>query len=254
MPRSQGEVLDYVYDHDGKRLRVGLVDASGNVILFTNYQYVSDGAGSPGADYMTIAGGFRKDVIGSFGDTDGDRVAVQLDAEGQLRVVTAATIARAQFGIIANNAKTRTVDIDANSNLQVALGTAIVNSIDSISAFDATNSVMNGLTALTPGFQAFGVATSGNNIIRTNPNAGKKIRVLSFFGISTAANNIYFTSDTGGTAIFGNGTNKIGLAANGGFVLPYNKVGWFETAADHDLVVNMSAATAFAGGFTYIEI
>lgn len=42
-------------------------------------------------------------------------------------------------------------------------------------------------------------------------------------------------SGTGGTVIFGDSTNKIQLAANGGFVLPFNKDGWFETLSGEGL-------------------
>jgi hypothetical protein len=125
---------------------------------------------------------------------------------------------------------------------------------DPLGVYLATDGIRNSTTLLTPGFAAIAAATSGNNTLRTNPNAGKKIRVLAMMIVAGAAGNIYFTSDAGGTVIFGGSTNKINLAANGGFVLPFNPVGWFETAADADLVMNASSTGPFSGGVVYVEV
>ncbi len=108
--------------------------------------------------------------------------------------------------------------------------------------------------AVTVSRAAIAAASSGNNTLVTNTNGGKKIRVFALFAIAAGAVSLYFTSDAGGTVIFGGSTNKIAVAANGGFVLPYNEHGWFETAADHDVVLNLSGAVAFAGGLLYAEV
>lgn len=69
---------------------------------------------------------------------------------------------------------------------------------------------------------------------------GKKIRILSLKVVSTAANTVTFKSAT--TAISG----ADDLAANGGYVLPYDEIGWFETAANEALNVTLSAASKVA--------
>jgi len=99
---------------------------------------------------------------------------------------------------------------------------------------------------------AFGGATSGDNTL-VAAVAGRRIRVVSFFGLATGAVAVYFTSGAGGAVIWGDATNKIALAANGGFVLPRNTDGWFQTAPGAALVVNLSGAVAFSGGVTYLE-
>jgi hypothetical protein len=124
---------------------------------------------------------------------------------------------------------------------------------DPLGVYLATDGIRSTTTLLTPKFAAIAAATSGNNTLVTNPNAGKKIRVLAMMIVAGAAGNIYFTSDTG-TVIFGGSTNKINLAANGGFVLPFNPVGWFETAADADLTMNASSTGPFSGGLVYVEV
>ena len=99
---------------------------------------------------------------------------------------------------------------------------------------------------------AIAAATSGNNEI-VAAVAGKTIRVLSLFILAGAAGDIYFTSANSGTVIFGGSTNKIKLAANGGFMLPRNIDGWMETTtANQALVMNASSTGPFSGGLTYI--
>jgi len=104
-----------------------------------------------------------------------------------------------------------------------------------------------------PKFAAIAAATSGNNTL-VGLVSGKKIRVLALFILAGAAGNIYFESTAGGTVIFGGSTNKIQLAANGGFVLPFNPVGWFETVVGELLNMNASSTGPFSGGLVYVEI
>ena len=128
------------------------------------------------------------------------------------------------------------------------------NLIGKVSSSNETSTMYDGTTALTPKFAAISAASSGNNTLIAAV-ASKKIRVLALNLISAAANNIYITSGAGGTAIWAGSTNKANFAANGGMVLPYNPVGWFETLATNTaLVANLSAASAIGGSITYIEV
>lgn len=72
-----------------------------------------------------------------------------------------------------------------------------------------------------------------------------KIRVLSMLVVSAAANTVTFRSAS--TDISADNA----LAANGGFTLPYNPEGWFETVAGEALNVNLTAANAVAITLTY---
>jgi hypothetical protein len=77
---------------------------------------------------------------------------------------------------------------------------------------------------------------------------GAKYRVLSVAVLSTLANTVKFQSaSTDITATFP-------LGANGGFVLPFNEHGWFETSVNAALNVNMSVATATAIQIQYIKL
>lgn len=92
-------------------------------------------------------------------------------------------------------------------------------------------------------------ATSGDNTV-VAAVASKKIRVLSAFLIAAAAVTARFESGAGGTAL----TGQVSLAANGGFVLPHNPAGWFETAAGEMLNLELSAALSVDGAITYVEV
>lgn len=78
--------------------------------------------------------------------------------------------------------------------------------------------------------------------------AGKRIRVISLFLIGAGAVTTKFQSAA--TDLTGAMSN----AANGGFVLPENKSGWFQTNVGEALNLNLGGAVNVAGGLTYIEI
>lgn len=100
--------------------------------------------------------------------------------------------------------------------------------------------------ANTPALRAaIDVSSSGDNTI-VAAVTGKKIRVLQAFAMATSAVNIRWKSGTG--------TNLTGLgypAANGGYVLTYSPVGWFETASGEALTLNLSGTVAVGGVMAY---
>lgn len=77
---------------------------------------------------------------------------------------------------------------------------------------------------------------------------GKKIRVLSCHVHAAGAVSVIFRSNT--TAI----SATYALAANGGFVKPHNKHGWFQTAAGEALNLNLGGAVATGVEVTYVEV
>lgn len=126
---------------------------------------------------------------------------------------------------------------------------ARVATTDSITAKLATDAIQNGLTALTPKFAVIDHAVSGDNTI-VAAVASKKIRVLSLFLVAAAAVTVRFESGASGTAL----TGQMNVAANGGFVLPFNPVGWFETAASSLLNLELSGAVSVDGSLCYVEV
>lgn len=93
-------------------------------------------------------------------------------------------------------------------------------------------------------------ATSGDTTL-VAAVTGKKIRLLSLIAVMTGtAVTIRFESGTGGTALTGQMTPSQG----GGFVLPYNPGGWFETAAGVLLNLELGGAQSVDGCLTYVEV
>jgi hypothetical protein len=78
--------------------------------------------------------------------------------------------------------------------------------------------------------------------------AGMKIRVLSLFAVMTGtAVTIRFESGASGTAL----TGQMQPTQGGGFVLPYNEGGWFETAAGELLNLELGGAQSVDGCLSY---
>lgn len=123
------------------------------------------------------------------------------------------------------------------------------NLIGRISASPETSTVYNGTTALTPKFAVVDNATSGDNTL-VAAVTGKKIRVHQLALIGSAAVTVRFESGASGTAL----TGQMQFAANGGFVLPFSPMGWFETASDTLLNMELNGATSVDGVLGYTEV
>ena len=92
---------------------------------------------------------------------------------------------------------------------------------------------------------------AGDNTLVAAAGAGIKIRVLSaVLVMSGGANTLRFESDTGGTAL----TGQMDVGNDLQLILPYNPAGWFETAANKLLNLELSATTAVAGVLGYVLV
>lgn len=89
-------------------------------------------------------------------------------------------------------------------------------------------------------------STLGSNLLVAASGAGTKIVVVSLVLVAGAsANTVKFLSgSTDITALFA-------LAGNGGMVLNENHSGWFATADNEALNVNLSSATAVGVNVNY---
>lgn len=125
-------------------------------------------------------------------------------------------------------------------------GTALVGKI---SASQETSTLYNGTTALTPKFKVIDNATSGDNTIVAAVSS-KKIRVLSCFFNVAADVTVRFESGASGTAL----TGQMQIKAGSGFVLPYSPLGWFETASNMLLNLELSGAVSVDGSLVYVEV
>lgn len=123
------------------------------------------------------------------------------------------------------------------------------NLIGQASASNETGTVYNGTTALTPKFATIAASSSGNNTLVAAVTS-KKIRVLAYNFIANGTVNAKFQSGAGGTDL----TGLKYCVANGGICAPYNPVGWFETASNTLLNLNLSGAVAVGGELVYVEV
>jgi len=99
-------------------------------------------------------------------------------------------------------------------------------------------------------FAIIDAASSGDNTIQAAAGAGIKIRVLSLMLVSAGTTTVRFESGAAGTAL----TGQMNLVANTGFSMPYNPAGWFETADNTLLNLELSAAISVDGCLTYVEV
>lgn len=132
-------------------------------------------------------------------------------------------------------------------DVDVATQPARVATTDTITAKLATDRIMDGTTAITPVSAIIDAATSGDNTLLAAQGAGNAIRVFSLYLVAAGTTTVRFESGAGGTALSG----QMNLVANVGFVLPFNPLGWFTTADNALLNLELSAAVSVDGGFVY---
>lgn len=125
---------------------------------------------------------------------------------------------------------------------------AAARTTDSIAAALQTDAIMNGLTALTPAFAVIDAASSGDNTLIAAA-ASKVTRVHAVFLVAAAAVTVRFESGASGTAL----TGQMNVAANSGFVLPFNPLGWFQTGTNTLLNLELSGATSVDGCIVYSQ-
>jgi hypothetical protein len=157
-----------------------------------------------------------------------------------------------------------TITVDDGGGALTVDGTVtaqVARTTSHIGATLSTDSLMNATTALTPKFASIGCAALGDNTL-VAAVAGKKIRVLSMQILiaaeAGAAIGVYIHDSTP-TDMYGDATHTIpmdntGAAGVGGFTLPFSPIGWMETAANTNLVANLSLAHEITGCVVYVEV
>jgi len=89
-------------------------------------------------------------------------------------------------------------------------------------------------------------ASSGDNTLLAAVS-DKRILVVSLFFICAGTVNVRFESGASGTAL----TGQMNFVVNTGIVLPYNEYGWFVTAKEELLNLELSDAISVDGSFGY---
>lgn len=157
---------------------------------------------------------------------------------------------KSKFGTDANPIKVDPTG-DTTQPVSVASSPAALRTTDSIAAALAVDRLMNNLTLVTPVMASVDVASSGDNTLVAAQGSSNIILVHQVFLVAASAVTIRFESGAGGTAL----TGQMQLVANQGFVLPFSPVGWFKTAANALLNLELSGAVSVDGvlGYTVVQ-
>lgn len=180
----------------------------------------------------------KQPALGTAGSSSTDVISVQGIASGTALPVSVASIPSHAVTNAGTFAVQNTAATPAGTNMMGVIAAAL-----------ATDAIMNSTTALTPKFVAISCSSSGNNTIVAAVNP-KKIRVLAYNFMANAAVNGKFQSGASGTDL----TGLKYCVANGGLCAPFNPVGWFETASNTLLNLNLSGAVAVGGELVYVEV
>lgn len=126
---------------------------------------------------------------------------------------------------------------------------AALRTTHSISVALQTDVLMAALVALTPKFFSTSVPASSSDFSLVAAVTSKKIRVLALTSQcgATATDALF---ESGGTTR----VHRIPAGANGGQILPFNPLGWFESAVGASLTVTTSTGSATEISGQYVEV
>lgn len=191
----------------------------------------------------------KVNIIAGQAGVAGSAGAITADTQ---RVVTAAgaSVAAVQSGnwsaSVTNASGAAAVNIQDGGNV-ITIDQPNAGSVHVV-AYDQSASIYAGATAVGPVLAYQDITGSGWTSIGASVS-GKKYRILSMAISSSGTTNIYF-GDMSSTQRSG----TFSLLANGGFVLPYNPLGWFQNTTNLALGIFLSASSNVGCTFTYILV
>jgi hypothetical protein len=143
------------------------------------------------------------------------------------------------------------VNANGQTTMAASAPVAIASNQSTIAFAEDTSQIANGVsgTMLTPTKVKISVAAAATTTLVALV-AAKKIRILSLYLISAAANTVTLQSHTTTT----NSDGGASYAANGGLVLPFNPLGWFDTTAGEALDMVTSGAGQVSGQLVYVAV
>jgi hypothetical protein len=238
-------------------VRLGIPTMTGTSLTFTVQDFPSTTLRNSDGTSTTITVPFRPLYDGSGNQvtvtaTDDSVIDVpELSGVYAFKIVSSGAEAAARqievqcVGPYPTSPGVNSVEIEPGATVTANQGTAGATAWPVIAA-PSTSAIYNGSTAVTPVFAAISGASSGDNTL-VSADATKKIRVFALSVVAAGAVTVRFESAAGGTAL----TGVMSFAANGGYVLPFNPAGWFETAANQLLNMELGGAVQVSGQLTY---
>ncbi len=132
-----------------------------------------------------------------------------------------------------------------------AVATAVDRLTDNIGVALQTDVILNDTTALTPKFAYVTISASSTDTSIIAAVSSKKLRILSgAFMCGATATDLTLESDGGSDTAL----HKITAGANGGQVLGFNPVGWFETLSGEALIGTTGSGSTYQITLTYVEV
>lgn len=121
-----------------------------------------------------------------------------------------------------------------------------------VESYDLSGQMVSGSTTRTVQYSTgnFSISGSSNQVIPPQ-GVGNRIRVLSVFAMVGTSVVAQFQS-TGSAGSITNVSGLCPMAANGGFALPHNPHGWFQTNVNEGLNINIGAAVTVGLTLTWL--
>src|SRR6266404_6983009 len=205
---------------------------------------VTSGLGTSGTGTISTL----DNLIGTAGTSNTNVLSVQGIASGTASPVSATQSGTwtVQPGNTANTTAWKVTDPALEAAI-VTLGQAtMANSVPVVVASNQT-AIPVSATITNSGtlFKTVQLSATGTVVALVG---GKSIRVISAQLIADSALTVKWQSHVTPTDI----TGSAYLAANGGYVLPYNPDGWFQTISGEALDLNITGTGNVGGSITYI--
>jgi len=223
-------------------------DALTALQLIDDPVFADDAAFTLTSSKVMAIGGLHDATLSALAAAEGDIVPFRVNANGALHVTGSSGSTQYAEDIAHTTGDTGTMALAVRNDDLAALAGADGD-------YGPLQLTQNGALLGCPTnnddykYAAIDDAVSGDNTL-VAAVASRKIRVLAAFMVSAGTVNARFESGAAGTAL----TGQMNLIANSGFVLPFNPAGWFETAVNTLLNLELSAAISVDGSLTYIEV
>ncbi len=125
--------------------------------------------------------------------------------------------------------------------------TTVLNSSNFVTTYDSSR-MYDGTTQLTMQYASINIVNSTNTVL-VNAQTNLRIKIMSMMMIAQGTGLV--TIQSGSSSGIGL-TGPIYLAANVGFVLPFNQNGWMQTQTSTQLNLNLTSPTSIGGCISYL--
>ena len=175
-------------------------------------------------------------------------VGISNSAGWSVGVGSTSIVNSAGWVVAQSNTAGMTVNVINSAGWLVGASSTIMNSSRLVTTYDVTYA-MDGTALVTMKYSTINLVASGNTVL-VKAVSNSRIKVMSAFLISTGTGFFFWQSGSSSAVSIVGPTY---LAANVGYVLPFNPNGWFQTGVATLLNGSLSTITTIGGCITYLE-